>query len=294
MGLIECACGLTGGFGRVIAIFYFIFFMGMGLNTVLGVEFFLSSTVYTFDSKPMILLMFSLLLLYTLCSGVEPLARASVIVCAVFLPVAALLFAALLPQFDLDRIYSPFYHGVRPYLQKLPVAVAQNDMFMPLFILAPLLKKGRDRVFTSAALIHLAVTELLMFASLAVLGDYSPSGLFSMYTLVTLLDNSNIHRVDSIHIGLWVLLCFIRAATVLFCACICLESAVPARSGRFVIPFSVLIFFAGGCLLSQSYGIVDAVFGTMYSGLPTLAAELLIPLALLIISLIRKKKHALP
>jgi len=98
MGLIECAYDLTGKFGTVIALLYFCFFMLMSLNTVTGVEFFLTSTVYNLDSQFLILTLFSLLLLYTLYAGLEPLGRTAVVIFVLFFySVKKLPFTPVLP-----------------------------------------------------------------------------------------------------------------------------------------------------------------------------------------------------
>ncbi len=291
-GLLECAYSLTGGFGRVIAVIYYVFFMSMGVNTITGVEFFLTSTVYNFDSKPLILLLFSLLLLYASFCGIEPLGRLAVVISVLFLTAAALLVIFLSPQFDLNHFYSPLYDGVEPYIKKLPVIVSQNNIFIPMLLLVPFLNKRRCAAcFAAANGVHLAVAEALMFASSAVLGDYTPNNLFSMYTLVTMVNTSRLHRVDSIHIGIWVLLSFIRTAVIILCACLCLKSALPPVLHRFAAPFTVLLFFAGGYIFSHTYSLLVAIFKFSYSGLPTLLTGLLLPSTLLTISLIKEKNH---
>ena len=289
--VLECAYTLTGRFGGVFAaVVYYIFFMAMGVNSITGVEFFLTSTVYSLNSNLLILLLFSLLIYYAVSLGIEPLGRVAVVIGALFLLAAALLVAFLVPQFDLTHFYSPLYDGLSPYIDKLPALLAQNNVFMPMLLLAPFLKKHHAASFTAANLIYLAVTEALMFSSVAVLGDYIPNNLLSMHTLVTMVNTSRLHRVDSIHIAIWVLLSFIRTAVIIYCACLCLRSVLPPRLQRFAVPFTSLLFFAGGYLFSCTYDLIVLAFRIVYSGIPTAVTALLIPSALLIISLIKKKK----
>ncbi len=291
-GVLECAYTLTGGFGRVFAIIYYIFFLSMGVNTVTDVEFFLTSTVYNFDSKLLILLLFSLLIYYAVCRGIEPLGRVATVVCALFLALAVLLVLFLSPQFNPTHFYSPLYGGLSPYLKKLPVILSQNNIFIPMLFLAPFLRKRHVASFVSANFIHLAVAEALIFSSVAVLGDYTPNNLFSMYTLVTMVNTSRIHRVDSIHIGIWVMLSFIRTAVIIYCACLCLRSALPSRLHSLVAPLTTLLFFSGSYIFSYTYELLVLIFNVSYSGIPTLVAGLLLPSALLTVSLIKKRTGA--
>jgi len=291
MGLIECAYDLTGKFGTVIALLYFCFFMLMSLNTVTGVEFFLTSTVYNLDSQFLILTLFSLLLLYTLYAGLEPLGRTAVVIFVLFLMIVALILIFLIPQFNLEYLYSPFYDGLEPYISRIPVVLSQNNTFIPLFVLFPFVSCSKKKLFSVINTVNLVVIELLMFAATAVLGDYTPKNIFSMYTLVTMINTAKIHRLDSIHIAVWVLLSFVRTALLLYCACFCLKNAVPPRLHKYVIPFTVLLFFAGGYFFSSSYDILHLLYNTVYSGIPTLAAEIVLPSLLLMISLVRKKKN---
>ncbi|MBE6884575.1 MAG: hypothetical protein E7487_08230 [Ruminococcaceae bacterium] len=291
MGLIECAYDLTGKCGTVFALLYFVFFMLMALNTVTGVEFFLTSTVYNFDSKFLILSLFSLLILYTLYTGLESLGRTAVIIFVLFLVVVVLILLFLIPQFNLEYIYSPFYDGLKPYLSRMPVVVSQNNTFIPLFVLLPFVNRGRKKIFSLVNIINLIVIELLMFATTAVLGDYTPKNIFSMYTLVTMINTSKIHRLDSIHIAIWVLLSFVRTALLLYCACYCLRNALPGRFHKYISFGTVFLFFIGGFLFSSSYDILRHLYDIIYSGIPLLVVELFLPLLLLLISLIRRKKH---
>lgn len=289
--LLECAHTLTGRFGYIISVIYYIFFLLMSINTITGVEFFLSITVYTFDSKILILLLFSLLILYAVYCGIEPLGRMAVVISILFLTAVILLLLFLSPQFSTTHFYSPLYNGISPYIKKIPITLSQNNIFIPMFLLAPFLKKHHAACFAAANGIHLVIAEALMFASTAVLGGYTPNNLFSMYTLVTMINTSRIHRVDSIHIGIWVLLSFIRTAVIIFCACLCLKSILPPRLHKLALPFTIIVFFAGGYVFSYNYERLVSIFNLSYSGFPTLVVGLLIPFTLLIISLIKGKKH---
>ncbi|MGI9860340.1 GerAB/ArcD/ProY family transporter [Moorella naiadis] len=168
-----------------------------------------------------VLVSFLLVAAYMAARGIEPLARASVIIVIVALPLTFLLFALVIPRLHLDNFLPILPHGPWPVL-KLAVWRISNAEEISLFlILVPFLNEPRQawRAASYGYLLVMVVVITVITTCQGVLGvELLKYTLIPGLTVTHLAEFAGafIERISLIFVFLWIILVFPTVAALLW------------------------------------------------------------------------------
>ncbi|APC08130.1 GerAB/ArcD/ProY family transporter [Neomoorella thermoacetica] len=204
LGLIVLVywVGLTAEVGRVTA------------DTI-------KSSLLSHTPDAVVLSSYLLVAAYLAGKGLEPLARASIIIVIFTLPITLLLFALVIPRIHLDNFLPILPHGPWPVI-KLALWRISNAEEMSLFlILVPFLKDPRQawRAASYGFLTVMAVVITIITTCQGVLGvDQLKYTLIPGLTVTQLAEFAGafIERISLIFISVWIILVFPTASALLW------------------------------------------------------------------------------
>lgn len=218
MGAMEAAFLVNKGGGRILALVLWLLLVLLGANALSHFQFFLSGAIYP-GASPMI---FVLLLVfacgYSAAMGIEAIGRMAALVVFAFLASVAVVTAALLPQARLVNLTSPFYDGAGTVISAVGSALAGNADLLLLPVLLPMCGKDTRAPAAWYLIGSVFLYQLIPFLTLTVMGEYSRTRLFPVYTLMTIAEVSVFERLDILHLGLWILIALIKVSLYLIAA----------------------------------------------------------------------------
>ncbi|GBK60103.1 MAG: endospore germination permease [Paenibacillus macerans] len=244
---------------------------------------------------PLMIVMGSLILLSAIAvrGGVEMLARSTVIFLPLFiLPVFFLLL--LIPDLDAKTIFPILSHGITPVMKGSFIMMGWlNELFLMTFFLPSLTdpEKGRKWGYISVAMIVLFLTYSNLIA-LFLLGPDLRNKVYPLLVAFRYIGvGTFLENLESLLLAMWVIGNFLQVGVFLYAASLSLAQCFELSDYQpIVFPLA---------LLSLAIGIWDVpnfpVFGEMVRmAVPfhILTTNLVIPLILLAVASLRKRKTA--
>lgn len=117
--------------------------------------------------------------------------------------------------------------------------------------------------FVFSMLAAFTVILLLFYIAIAVMGDFTATQMFPLYSLFEQANVGGFERIDVIHISFWILGIFIKATLLIYCASVCFERIKQKNS---CILCAVLAFGAAvlSCRFNQYAHTVNIVFAGFF------------------------------
>ena len=182
-------------------------------------------------------------------------------------------------------LISPFYQGTGAVLFSAVSYFTHNVELIALALLVSNLSKGEVR---SAFLRYHTLISLILFVvglmAILVLGYYSQTRSFPIYTMFVLSGSNVFYRFDYLFILIWVATAMVRTALYLLLAC-----RMAGQWSQKKVGTGGLI--TGGILITAiSVGVVKhlklfgALYGFLEKGIPVFLLLVLLPLGLLLTS----------
>lgn len=264
-------------FGAALTAACGLFCVYTAASTAGHFSFFLVSTVYQNAKQWVFVLLFLLAAAYAAALGLEAFSRAGGFFFAAAMAAGALLLFALLPEVDLANLASPFLDPGALAAGTLR-GVAGNADFLLFLLLFPRVRGGSGKTGFWWVALTAAVWWVLCFFVLTALGDYAGTRLFPLQTAAAVANLSVFGRMDLVHITVWIITAFLRAAAWLYCGCTCLRRLFPkVRMGA----ASALCALAAGIAAVAAAPLWEAAGSAWESGVPLLLLAVAAPLVTL-------------
>lgn len=173
--------------------------------------------------------------------------------------------------------------GTRLYL-------SNNTEVVLLILLANHLKTGVGKTALGFIGASAAASIFTMFLSSTVLGTFQERVAFPFYTMFASIDLFGFRRLDVTQLYLWLMIAAIKSAAFLYVGVRNLEGLFPVNKRRPLFWIvSVFILAAILCLGSSTYRLIlgEAVRNII----PVLLLTFILPLAMLLLSIIQKRRN---
>ena len=288
--IIDCVQRDAKPLTKPIALFYVIAFSYIVIVTTSRFSLFITSVLLVESKTAIFIIIILAAACYAAFLGIEAIARASLFVFAVL--IFSMLFSCfiLLKDVDLLNFRPLFYNGTGCVFSEAAIDASKLIEAAVLGILAPKIVGGiKKTIITFVISFWIAVT-MLVFLVISILGEYSSVQLFPVYTLVSLARIGNFHRFDAILSGIWIAGDFIKAAVLITVSSECMRYVVKGRRHRVCMALSVLVIFAFSMFASYSFERYLAISNYIVTGAITVTASIVIPLAFLIVDVVKKRK----
>lgn len=244
------------------------------------------------DRTPTEVIAFSFLAVtvYIARYGIEPLSRASILLCISVLPAIMIIFATTIPKVKFDNFLPFMTKGPLPLLEVGLKEIGDWEEMSFLLILAPFVYKPKSmtKVAVYSATGVLIFVTYIIFLTIGVIGQEESKVVF-MPTISALsgveFPGTFIERLSSLFVGLWIMIAFPTIASLLWATALVLSQMFGLTEYKpFVMPLVPIIYMIS--LIPQNTVEIQSirVFLTLYG----IAVLLVIPLVLYIIAVIRK------
>lgn len=205
---------------RWLSVPYGIYFLYLGAVSI-GRFSSYASMELNVESQPL----FHAFLIILACSyaawlGIEPISRFGTFIFLVTIIGIVGIVGFGVREFSLLNLFPFTRNSTGDILMNAVNFACETNALIFLIVLAPKVNGRIVKPFYSAVLISFAVCGMLLFYSVAVLGDTAQVVSFPFYNLSQISKLSNI-RLDSVYTAFWIFAVFLKGALFLFCAVEC-------------------------------------------------------------------------
>ena len=203
-----------------LSVIYGIYFLFLGAVSV-GRFSAYASMELNVESQPL----FHAFLIILACSyaawlGIEPISRFGAFILSVTIIGIVGIVGFGLREFSLLNLFPFTRNSTNDILMNAVGFACETNEIILLVVLAPKVNGKIVKPFYSAVILAFVACGLLMFYSLAVLGDTAKVVSFPFYNLSQISKLSNI-RLDSVYTAFWIFAVFLKGALFLYCAAEC-------------------------------------------------------------------------
>ncbi|NLV17105.1 MAG: endospore germination permease [Syntrophomonadaceae bacterium] len=282
--------------GAVLGLFYAAWFHFMGTAVLLEVTLFLSTVILPLTPFMVIVISLMGVVYYALRQGLEVWVRVNElliglillsVILVVVLPYNYMDFRRLLPigEYDLSALLEVSLKG-----GSLRGEVVMIGMFLPLLTCV---KKVNRNMILTVVLVGVVLGAVEM-AAVAVFGGANTANFdFTLFSLARIINIGTVFsRLEVLVVIMWVAASFVKICAFLYCSAVAAADSLGVKDHKFLLlPLVIFsIVFAGNMIIS-----VDSVGEFVSSalvGLGLISFELGIPVLLLLIAIIRKKRQS--
>lgn len=290
--VLESSERLLGKPGMILlAVFYGLYFMAIDSYYLSFFQLFLNNVMEPLMPVWLVALAFIAVVCYAAYQGIEGIARTAGFVLAIVLLGMAWLGVALLPKIQMIN-YDPFlYDGPKQFYTGTALFLARSTGITTLALLLP---RATGKKKLKFCIWNVGIYALMIFILLGMVGaggNYLKNQLFPVYTAASLADSGVLERLDVVFITIWVAGLFVQMATDAYLFMLCLRRATNKMVSRIALPFAALLIAVLSVLVTHSLPLQRIFYGLPLLFTFTVSGAVGIPLLLLLLDLIRKKKH---
>lgn len=269
---------------KAAAVIYWAFCIFKASEALSGFSFFLSTAIYPSNPEILIVITFSLVCLYTVRKGIEPLARVSIYI--FFISMFSYLFitGSLAMNVELVNFEVPFSQGFLKTSQSVIQSQGVRADIVLFLIFLPYLKGSATKVYVGMSTLILAVFLIMTFVTVGALGEYLDTQMFPYYSAASIAEMGFFQRLDSLHMAIWVMVSFVRVSLFLFAATVCLNKLLSPKkrtekksAGTAYINTVIMVLLS--FVFSRSFDILSAVMSFSVMVIPFLLLTAVLPLA---------------
>lgn len=225
--------------------------------------------------------------------GIEPLARSSMIITVVICIGTLMIFFGTFPRISRLNFSPLFYDGAQAFTYNIISSFSQTVELAALAIMVPMtsgkIKKGFF-VWLGGLLVFLYV---IVFSVVGVLGEFSESQLFPVYTATVLSEFNVIQRLDALQTGIWLTAVIVKASYLVILCDTCLgKIAVPKKNRKFFFPFSGMVIFIFAMICAKSIRLYTLLSDYRINLILSLILVFVIPLFVLIVNKIKQRRQS--
>ncbi len=207
--IVEFSHNLSPIFGKVVsATFAIVFTLICALNLASFTRFiaieFLDVNVFP------ILFLMTLAAAYCAFMGIEALGRFSNIVLLITILSILSVFFLFIGEYKINNFYSLLEDNIFNMLSEGIFKASSTFEVLSVLFVAPVVKGCKKRGFLWFLLISNFLIEIIIFTIGGVFGDYAGITTYTFYDLIRVSGISNLRRIDSIYVAVWVLLGFVK------------------------------------------------------------------------------------
>ena len=222
-GLLELARRSSPAAGRFCALLCLGACWLQSAQTIAVQADFLTGTIYRLPHRFGLIAALWIGSMYVVWLGLESFARLSLGVFAAFLLLVAALVIQGLPNIDLINLHNPLGEGVMPLVKGTGLTLSRCGELSAAALLVPAVRDNAKKWAAKACLLWTGFTLLLSFLVLTVLGSFSATRSYPVYTLALAGGEQAVFgRLDALLLLIWIFLAIVRSALYWWLAARCL------------------------------------------------------------------------
>ena len=290
--VLETGERLVGKPGAILlAVFYGLYFMAIDSYYLSFFQIFLNNIMEPLMPVWLVALAFVAVVCYAAYLGIEAIARIAGFALAIILIGMVWIGVALLPKIQWIN-YDPFlYNGPKQLFTGTALFLARSTGFSTMALLLPRVSGKKKLKFCIWNTGIYCLMIFLLLGMVGVGGSYLKNQLFPVYTAASLADAGVLERLDVVFITIWVAGPFIQMSTDAYLFMTCLRKVANKKTSRIALPVASLLVAALAVAVTYSLPLQKVFYGVPLLFTITITAAVGIPLVLLIVDLIRKKKR---
>lgn len=289
--IIEAAGTFSPFLSKVLAVIYslsFIIFAGIGTARF---ELFISTVIFPNSELTLMITILLLACFYASLKGIEAIGRASVIITAILGTSIVFILLSVTGEFSFSNLKPVFTEGLTPILGFSFYVSARAAELLTLHISAPVIKGNIKKMLFSWIVVFAVTCSIILLYLSGVTGEYGDDQIFPLYTLTVIAKFGIFERLDDILTGLWVLCCFIQVSYILSCCMLALSQGFGKIKKVPVAAVCTPGIFAVYILTSSTVTVFSEIISSQFFDIMFISLALVIPSAITVICILRKKKR---
>ena len=243
--LIDIANERSGGFSKVLSVFYAIAFFYFTVVTIARLDVFTGTVVFPETNVNFMIIFVIIFCCYGAYLGFEALGRSSVLSAVLVIPAIIFILCALTDKVDLLNLSPVFYNGVTPVVKTAIDSVGQTVEYAIIAIALPKVKGKVTKGFFIWLILQTLLMATLFFFAGTVMGNFAGTQLFPFHTMASLAEFAMFDRLDAIFTSVWIMCAFIKASLLIFLQTDMLGKAFPkVRKVSFLMIIGMLLIIA--------------------------------------------------
>lgn len=288
--LTRASC-LSAVYEKIICLIYLADFFFYGIMTATRFELFASSVMFPETDMSFVVLTLLAASAYAGYKGIEALGRSAVIFLLPVLLVFVFVFCSLLGDFDFLN-FTPFTtKNLAETVDSGLYTCAQTHELIAVGILLPFVKEQKRKSLPVWILLITGIIFLTNLMLAGILGSFSTTQLFGMYSLSVLAEFGFVERMDSIITCVWMICALVKLAYIFFLCDYLLSSLFGKEKKVLYLLLSVAVIFAGMLALSRSIFNFSQIVTSPVSMILYLVSAVGVPLSVVLAEKIKGRKQ---
>lgn len=245
----EC---LSKPFAKVVCVLYIANYYFYGIMAASRFEIFASSVMFPERNVSFIVLTLLIATAYVAAKGIEPIGRAAAAFLVPVLLTFLFVFSTSAKDFDMLNFTPMLTKNVSSLFDIGFYTCTSTCEMLSIGIMLPYIKNQKVRdlpIWIGVLFFTILVSNVMMSG---VLGSFSSTQLFGMYSMSVLAEFGFVERMDAIITCVWMICAVIKLSLIFFITNILFTKLFGKKHKTIYLAVSVLVVFAGMFLISHS------------------------------------------
>lgn len=289
--LNRCEC-ISKAFGKICSFIYATFFIYSAITSIARFDLFATSIMFpqTNFNKFLIIIIFASMI--AALFGLEALARSSGIIFGVVIVSMSVILIAVANKFDWLNFCPLFYNGVKPSLLAGLVTAFRTVEIVSLPILMPNISGNVRKGIVWWIVLTEFFILILNFFMVAIMGEYTRTQLFPLYTLTVIAKFKFLERIDVILTGSWIICVYIKLGLMIYLFRQSMQTLISKKPKNIYIYIATVILSVSSMFLTPKSYSINRLLNPYIDGIMFTLTMIVIPTSVLILEKMRKVKNA--
>ncbi len=289
-GLIKRCDDASNAFGKTAAVLFLIAFLFWAMRTLVRFDVFVSTVIFPESDVRWFLLILVICSLYSVIMGIDVLGRTAQIFVTLVAFSIIFVMVSTANRLSITNFTPMMYDGLyRPFQAGVSTMASCIELTYPLIFKDKIKSKPTACVFPWAGAI-MSILLVITFWGAGVLGDFTSTQLFPVFSLTTLTSVGFLERLDVFLTAAWVVCVFVKIAICINIVQVCLTELFKSLSEKKAMLISATIISIFALLIRESY--TTKAFVSNISGAVTVYAIIVVLIPVILISAEKMKAKA--
>ena len=287
--ILDNANDISPLLGKVLAFLYAAAFIYLILIVIGRYDLFVTSVMLPEAPSGVITAIIVVAACYMVWMGIEAICRSSTLYAVLFTLTAVFVYSTLIKRFDILNFEPLFYRGYKPSFTAMLDATSRTDELLMLGLLVPRIKGNIKKSFLTFVLIGMGVIASIFLMMYGILGQYSETQLFPVFTFTTMAGVSVFKRLEPILTCTWLLGITTKTAVLLYLIISCLKVSFNLKSRKIPIILIGILLIPITIIMNKSFKGVTEYQGIQVFYISFAFFAIIVPLFLIIAKKIKAR-----
>lgn len=289
-GLLKRCDDASTAFGKTTAVIFLVAFLFWSMRTLVRFDVFVSTVIFPESDVRLFLLILVVCSLYSVIMGIDVLGRTAQIFVTLVAFSIIFVMVSTANRLSITNFTPMMYDGFyRPFQAGVSTMASCIELTYPLIFKDKIKSKPIACVFPWVGVI-MSILLVLTFWGAGVLGDFSNTQLFPVFSLTTLTSVGFLERLDVFLTAAWVVCVFVKIAICINIVQICMVEIFKSLSEKKAMIISAVVISILALMIRESY--TTKAFVSNISAAVTVYAIIVVLVPVILISAEKMKKKA--